>query len=154
MGLRLSANKENRASSVPTLPEASERYQVLSQSCLSMTSERWENNLKGSKPQSFPVSRSRHQIKKSARDHYIAGQYFFNGGAYFFFLRGAALLPRPPPKSIEPRPKFACQSKISQNQNFIFVADRFLLEPLPKMLSRFPIRPNKKRSSLLTTPNL
>nr|DAF49112.1 MAG TPA: hypothetical protein [Siphoviridae sp. ctnpt50] len=45
MGLRLSANKENRASSVPTLPEASERYQVLSQSCLSMTSERWENNL-------------------------------------------------------------------------------------------------------------
>ena len=45
LGLRLSANKENRVSSCSTLPEASERYQVLSQSCLSMTSERWENNL-------------------------------------------------------------------------------------------------------------
>nr|DAV13318.1 MAG TPA: hypothetical protein [Caudoviricetes sp.] len=50
MGLRLSASKENRAPSCSTLPEASERYQMLSQSCLSMTSERWENNLEGSKP--------------------------------------------------------------------------------------------------------
>ena len=47
LGLRLSANKENRASSISTLPEAPERYQVLSQSYLSMTSERWENNLEG-----------------------------------------------------------------------------------------------------------
>ena len=94
LGLRLSTNKENRASSISTLPEAPERYQVLSQSCLSMTSERWENNFEGSKPQSFPVSRSRHQIKKYARDYYVAGQYFFNGAAYFFLLRDAAFYPR------------------------------------------------------------
>ena len=50
MGLRLSTNKENRVSSISTLPEASERYQVLSQSRLLMTSERRENNLEGSKP--------------------------------------------------------------------------------------------------------
>ena len=44
LGLRLSANKENRVSSCSTLPEASERYQVLSQSRLLMMSERRENN--------------------------------------------------------------------------------------------------------------
>ena len=71
----------------------------------------------------------------------MRAQYFFNGAAYFFFLRGAALLPHPAPKSLEPRPKFACRSKISQNQIFIFVADRFsnlfdrlLIEPLHKII--------------------
>lgn len=54
----------------------------------------------------------------------MRAQYFFNAGAYFFFLRGGALLSPPRPKSLEPRPKFACRSKISQNQIFIFVADR------------------------------
>lgn len=80
------------------------------------------------------------------------GRYFFNGAAYFFFLRGAALLPQPRPKSLEPRPKFACRSKISQNQNFIFVADRLfnLFRPLfirtdpPNCFPAFPSTPTKK----------
>ena len=117
MGLRLSTNKENRVSSCSTLPEASERYQVLSQSCLSMTSERWENNFEGSKPQSFPVSRSRHQIKKYARDYYVAGQYFFDGAAYSFLLRGAAFTP--------PRPK------IPRTAPKICLPNQILLEPAP-----------------------
>ena len=58
----------------------------------------------------------------------------------------------PRPKTLEPRPKFACRSKISQNQNFIFVADRFsnlfdrlLLEPLPEIIFSLP-RPLPIRS--------
>ena len=98
LGLRLSASKENRVSSCSTLPEASERYQVLSQSCLSMTSERWENNLERRKFESFPVSWSRLQIKNPRGIIILRAQYFFNGVAYFVFLRGAALLPRPAPK--------------------------------------------------------
>lgn len=63
---------------------------------------------------------------------------FLSGGEYFFFYAAARLFSHPP-ISLEPRPKFACRSKISQNQNFIFIADRFpispnslLLEPLPE----------------------
>ena len=42
------------------------------------------------------MSRSRHQFKKFARDHYIASTiFFFNAGAYFFFLRGAPFTPAP-----------------------------------------------------------
>lgn len=97
MGLRLSANKENRVSSVSTLPEASERYQVLSHPRLSVTSERWENNLKGSKPQSFLVSRSRHQIKKYARDYYVAGRFFLMARHIFFLFTRRRLFTPPAP---------------------------------------------------------
>ena len=151
LGLRLSTNKENRVSSCSTLPEASERYQVLSHSRLSMMSERWENNFEGSKPQSFPVSRSRHQIKKYARDHYVAGQYFFNGAPYFFLFTRRRPFTQPRPESLEPRPKFACRSKISQNQIFIFVASLYY-NLSGFRLSPPPIR-TKKRRGLPATPN-
>ena len=131
---------------------------MLSHSRLSMTSERWENNFEGSKPQSFPVSRSRHQIKKYARDYYVAGQYFFNGAAYFFLLRDAAfypprlLIPRTAPKIYlpiqnipEPNFYFRCRPSF---QSFSTHIKPPLLEPLPKITFPPPIRthpPNKKK---------
>ena len=63
-------------------------------------------------------------------------------GHIFSFLRAAAFLPHPGPKSLEPRPKFACRSKILQNQIFIFVADPYYNRSGAALTP--PVRPNKK----------
>ena len=84
----------------------------------------------------------------------LLGNIFLNGAPYFFSVRGAAFYPTPPRKSLEPRPKFACRSKILQNQIFIFVAGPYYNRSGIALTSPLPSAPTKKRSSLLTTPKL
>ena len=57
---------------------------------------------------------------------------FLAAGAICFFVQ----------KTLEPRLKFACRSKILQNQTFIFVADPYYNRSGAALTP--PVRPNKK----------
>ena len=115
LGSRLSANKENRIS---TLPGASERYQVLPHPVFWWRQKDGKIIWRGANPKASRCLDPDTKLKNTRGIIILQARSFLNGEAYFFLLRGAAFLSAPPATFLEPRPFFACRLEI-------------LLEPAP-----------------------
>lgn len=122
MGLRLSANKENRISSVLRFLEHLSVIRCYPIPILFRYRKDGKIIWREANPKASRCLDPGTKLKNPRGIIILLGDIFLMLGHIFSLYAAPPFCPPHHPKSLEPRPKFACRPKIFQNKNFIFVA--------------------------------